>query len=140
MASRPCGGAAERRAGGARPAAWVSSPRSSPGARVRNPLRPVRAGGGGLRGPGHQLLVRPHQLEGLMTAESTVAHEAAPPARPVPPSVRWLLLGLTLLLAALAAAQLVYFAPRCLWVMQRYGVRDPGYLRLVLHIPEWAPL
>jgi hypothetical protein len=56
----------------------------------------------------------------------------------VPTGVRWLLPCLTLLLAALAAYQLVVLVPRCTWVMRNLGVAEPGYLRLLLRLPEWA--
>lgn len=56
----------------------------------------------------------------------------------VPAGVRWLLLCLTLFLAALLAFQIVYLTPRTAWVMQHLGAKEPGYLRMMLRIPEWA--
>src|SRR4051812_9574913 len=55
-----------------------------------------------------------------------------------PPGGRWLLPGLTAALAAAAAYQLVYLAPRCMWAMQRAGARPSWTLRLVRGVPEWA--
>jgi hypothetical protein len=67
-----------------------------------------------------------------------VPTESAAVGDAVPTGVRWLLPGLTLLLAGLAAFQLVLLVPRCVWVTQRLGVREPGYLRLLLGLPGWV--
>jgi hypothetical protein len=73
-----------------------------------------------------------------MASASLNADRPEPLPGAIPTSVRWLLPALTLLLTALAVYQLVYFAPRCLWVLQRFGAPQPGYLRLLLTVPEEA--
>jgi len=75
-----------------------------------------------------------------LTIRPTTANETGVLRDTVPGGARWLLTFLTLLLAVLLAYQLTYFVPRCSWVMQQFGVREPGYLRLLLRIPEWAVL
>src|SRR5688572_25179872 len=53
-------------------------------------------------------------------------------------ALSWLLLVLTLLLVALAAFQLVYLVPRCMYVVQHFaGHWVPAPLRLLAGIPEW---
>ena len=73
-----------------------------------------------------------------MAADVTIPNGVKNPRATVPSGVRWLLPGLTLLLAALAVYQILFLAPRCLWVMQRAGIRWPGSLELMLSIPDWA--
>src|SRR5262249_23521706 len=49
------------------------------------------------------------------------------------------LLGLTLLLVALAVFQRVYLVPRCMVVVQNFvGHWVPAPLRLLFAVPEWA--
>ena len=54
-----------------------------------------------------------------------------------PASVQWLLPVLTILLAGLAIVQLVYFVPRCVLIAQRFAGQQPGYINLLLTVPEW---
>jgi hypothetical protein len=72
-----------------------------------------------------------------MSSSSMIDKETGVARAATPMGVRWLLPSLTLLLAALAAYQLVYLVPRCIWLMQNLGVREPGYLRSLL-LPSWA--
>jgi hypothetical protein len=75
-----------------------------------------------------------------MSAAATTPNKAeAPPEALASP--RWLLLGLTLLLAALAVFQLVYLAPICMYVVQHLeGHLVPAPLLVLMRIPEWAGL
>jgi hypothetical protein len=72
----------------------------------------------------------------MAVGETSTKAEAAPAA--ASSGSQWLLLGLTLLLVALAVFQLVYLVPRCLYVVQHFaGHWVPGSLRLLASIPEW---
>jgi hypothetical protein len=75
-----------------------------------------------------------------MSAAATTSNKAeAPPAASAGP--RWLLLGLTLLLVALAVFQFVYLAPVSMVVVQHIaGHLVPAPLLLLMRIPEWAGL
>jgi hypothetical protein len=79
-----------------------------------------------------------------MATDLTIPSGTDDPRTTVPSSVGWLLPGLTLLLAVLAVFQLVYFAPRCLHIMQNLGVQQFGSLTLMLSIAyavgEWPLL
>lgn len=59
------------------------------------------------------------------------------PAAASPAGSEWLMPSLTLLLAAVATAQMLFFVPRTLFVLQRFGGRTPGYLNLLISIPPW---
>jgi hypothetical protein len=64
------------------------------------------------------------------------------PRTTVPSSVRWLLPGLTLLLAGLAVYQLLFVTPRFVFVLDHLGAPRPGSLMLMLSlahaVPEWS--
>jgi len=62
------------------------------------------------------------------------------PSLGVPPAARWLLPALTLILALLAAGQVVVLVPRCVAYSRRLGVPPPASLDLLLDIPEWLAL
>lgn len=71
-----------------------------------------------------------------MMTGSMVAREESPDESG-PAGLAWLMPSLTLLLAGVAAAQFLFFVPRTLFVLQRFGGRTPGYLNLLMVIPPW---
>src|SRR5690348_2617131 len=75
----------------------------------------------------------------MSAAEKATASEVAAEPRAAPAVSRWMLLGMTLLLVGLAAFQLVYVVPRCLYVVQQFaGHWVPAPLRLLAAVPEWS--
>src|SRR5262245_49828327 len=76
-----------------------------------------------------------------MASGAVAPQKAADPTAPAQAGPRWLLLGLALLLVALAVFQSVYLVPRCLVVVQSFvGHWVPAPLRLLSAVPEWAAL
>src|SRR5262245_42061898 len=74
-----------------------------------------------------------------MAAGATTSNQAEAPPAAASSGARWLLLCLTLLLAAVAVFQLVYLVPRSMYVVQHLlGHQVPGPLRLLASTPEWA--
>ncbi len=74
----------------------------------------------------------------MATVATTPNKAEAPPAAASSGSP-WLLLCLTLLLAASAVFQLLYLVPRSMYVVQHFvGHRVPAPLYLLARAPEWS--